>query len=119
MVTVAAILVIDMDGPHVDLTIDNRQSVGRNVTEKHGYDDILEMEVFAILSKGTGNASEGQAMVTSRPGPKISINSFRSSRAIFFHMKIEVDIATQKQVMGSNAPLKLGPYDIRCVRFII
>ena len=119
MMTVTAILVLDMDGSHVDLTVDNRQGICRNVTEEHGYDDILEMEVFTILSKGTGNASEGKAMVTSRAGPKISINSFRSSRAIFFHMKIEVDIAAQKQVMGSNAPLKLGPYDIRRVGFII
>lgn len=59
MVTVAAILVIDMDGPHVDLTVDNRQSVGRNVAEKHGYDDILEVKLFAVLGKGTRNTPEG------------------------------------------------------------
>ena len=88
MVTSAAILVIDMNGPHVHLTVDNRQSIGRNVAEKHGYDDILEVKFFTVLGKGTGNASEGQSMIASRTGPKISINSFRPSRAIFFHMKI-------------------------------
>ena len=119
MVTAAAILVIDMDGPHMYLTVDNRQSIGRNVAEKHGYDDILEVKFFAVLGKGTGNASEGQSMIASRTGPKISINSFRSSRTVFLHMEVEVDITAQEQVMGGNAPLKLSPDDVRRIGFIV
>lgn len=96
MVTMAAILIIDMDGPHMHFAVDDGQGIRRNVTEKHGHDDILEVKVLPILSKGSGNTAERQTMIAAGTGLKITINGFRTGRTVFFHMKVEIDITAQK-----------------------
>ena len=88
-------LIIDMDVPYA-LCRRRWTGIRRNVTEKHGHDDILEVKVLPILSKGSGNTAERQTMIAAGTGLKITINGFRTGRTVFFHMKVEIDITAQK-----------------------